>query len=138
MSGFEVLGAVTAAGQFIEQSIKVIQLIKGVHDKVHNAPTEIEKWTQEIETLVDIARKVQRTSVLQTPEIQAILSRCDDRIRNLSDIFNSISWEADASLGKKTWLAFRGVGQEAKIRGIFEDLEREKSSLDIYIGTATL
>lgn len=41
MSGFEIVGAVTAAGQFIEQSITLFKLGKALHRKVRDELGEI-------------------------------------------------------------------------------------------------
>ncbi|KAK3352520.1 hypothetical protein B0T25DRAFT_542167 [Lasiosphaeria hispida] len=138
MSGVEVIGIVAAAGQFIEQTVKVVQLVQEVRRKSRDAPAEIQQWIQEIETLKDIATEVQRTAALQTPQIEGILRRCDDRSRSLCTILDTISCEADANFGKKTWAAINGVAQEGSIRALFGDLEREKSSLITHITTASL
>jgi len=55
MSGFEVIGAVAAAGQFIEQTIAIAKLIHAVRGKVRDAPAEIQQWHDELETLGAIA-----------------------------------------------------------------------------------
>lgn len=138
MSGVEVISLVAAAGQFIEQTVKIVQLIKEVRGKWRNAPAETQQWIQEIETLKDIAGKVQQISALQTPEVAAILLRCEERSRCLHTLLSAISCEADANLGKKMWAAIIGVAQEGEIKAIFEDLEREKSSLIANIAAANL
>ena len=138
MAGVEVIGIVAAAGQFIEQTVKVVRLVQEVRSKSRNAPAEIQQWIQEIETLKDIAITVQRTAVLQTPQIEAILQCCGDRSRSLCAILDTISCDEDATFGKKTWSAICGVAQEGKIRALFGDLEREKSSLNAYLANANL
>ncbi|KAK3292420.1 uncharacterized protein B0H64DRAFT_365317 [Chaetomium fimeti] len=138
MSGAEVIGIVAAAGQFIEVTLKVIRLVQEVRSKSRNAPAETQQWIQEIETLKDIATVVQRTAALQTPQIEDILRRCDSHSRSLYAILDAISCETDANFGKKTWAAINGVAQEGKIRALFDDLEREKSSLTVYITAAHL
>lgn len=102
MSGFEVVGLVAAAGQFIEQTVKIVQLVQEVRSKSRNAPAETQKWIQQIEALEYLARKVQGTAALQTSEIGAILGRCDSHSRDLCTVLGDISCEADASFGKKT------------------------------------
>jgi len=138
MSGVEIIGIVAAAGQFIEQTVKVVQLVQEVRNKSRNAPAEAQQWIQEIETLRDLATRVQMTTALQTPHIEDILRRCDDHSRNLCTILDTISCEADANLGKKTWAAISGVAQEGKIKALFDNLEREKSSLIAHIGITNL
>ncbi len=75
MSGVEVVGLVAAAGQFIEQTIKIVKLIQEVRSKWGDGPAEVQQWMQEMETIKGIVGKVQQISALQTPEIAAILSR---------------------------------------------------------------
>jgi len=76
MSGFEVIDAVAAAGQFIEQTIAIAKLIHAVRGKVRDAPAEIQQWHDELETLGAIASRIQATAALQTPQIENILLRC--------------------------------------------------------------
>ena len=138
MSGVEAIGIIAAAGQFIEQTIKIARLVQAIRNKARDAPAETQQWVEELETLKDIATKVQGTAALQTPQVEKILRRCDTHSRNLLAVLESISYEADASYGEKTWAAINGVAREGKIKDFFGDLEREKSSLTAYIATANL
>ncbi|KAK3364002.1 hypothetical protein B0T25DRAFT_597681 [Lasiosphaeria hispida] len=137
MSGVEVVGIVAAVGQFVEQTVKVVQLVQAVRRKSRGAPAEIQQWIQEIETLKDIATEVQRTAALQTPQIERILRRCDGHSRSLCPF-------STPSPTKRTPITARRRGRPLTVfrkraaLGRSSAIWREKSSLITHITTANL
>jgi len=129
MSGFEIVGAVAAAGQFIEQSTKVIGLIKAIIDHVRGAPAEIAQLTEEIEALQQIAIDIKASKGPHSPTTDKVLRRCEDHVKALRKILEKISCDLDAGILKKTWQAVRGVYSEDDIRAIIDKIEREKTLL---------
>ncbi|KAK3312897.1 luciferase-like domain-containing protein [Apodospora peruviana] len=81
---------------------------------------------------------IQKTSALQTPQVERILRRCETHSVELMSILEAISCEMGAGLGTCMWAAINGVAQEGKIKAISDDLEKEKNSLSFYIATVGL
>ncbi|KAH8808657.1 ankyrin repeat-containing domain protein [Xylogone sp. PMI_703] len=133
MSGFEVLGAVAAAGQFLEQGITLVKLVRALYDQVQNAPEELSQRCEELRDFNSIVADIKSKQRLQTTEIAAIICRATERGEQLTALLGSISFEPDANIGKKTWKALVGLNLEKDIFNLLADLEREKSSLQLRI-----
>ncbi|KAH6867370.1 ankyrin repeat-containing domain protein [Thelonectria olida] len=126
MSGFEVVGAVVAAGQLIEQGLKIGILVKSIHDQIQDAPEEIQQRLERLESLRVIVQRIRDAPSLQTVEAERILTRCDGYARSLCSSLEAIGFETKDSLGKKTWRAVCGLYQEKEILKLFETLDQEQ------------
>lgn len=56
----EAVGVAAAAAQFAELSIKIIKAVKTIHDKLTDAPSEIQDRLHEIEDLQKLVAEVKR------------------------------------------------------------------------------
>ncbi|CAM1507445.1 Fc.00g070860.m01.CDS01 [Cosmosporella sp. VM-42] len=135
----EVVGLVAAAGQFVEQSIKIIKFSKALYDKVQGAPEELQKWRQEIEEVQKLVTSIEDSPALRGSETtKASIDRCNSVSNELQAIFTELDFEETDALGRKTWKAIGGLAKESEIRRLFEEIERLKSTLNTQIGVANL
>ena len=129
MSGFEVIGAVAAAGQFLEQGIKVVRIIRKLHDQVQNPM--FRQQCEKLEEFNKLATRIQslKSKSLQMDEIAGILVRGTQITSQLAKLFEEITPEPNAGLVERTWKAVGGLTREAAIQELFQKIESEKSSL---------
>lgn len=72
----EAVGVTAAAAQFSELSIKIIKAVKAIHDKLTDAPSEIQDRLHEIEDLQKLVAEVKRYPELQNPDTTSIVKSC--------------------------------------------------------------
>ena len=130
-----VLGALAAASQLAEQSIKTIRFISDLYAKIRDVPESIKTQVVQVEQLVDIARLIEQTPSLQTDPILSILSSCRSETGKLLDILSKLAELAGDGKVKRLWKAVDGIQKEKKILGHLGKLEQEKSSLALCIST---
>lgn len=133
MSGFEVLGAVAGAGQFIEQGSKIVGLVRAICDQVKDAPEEIRQRLERLENFKSIAKRISDTKLFQTTETEKILTRCDGCIKSLSSILEGIRFNSQDTIMKKTWKAVGGLAQQNEILKLFEELDQERGLLTLHL-----
>ncbi|KAK1993166.1 ankyrin [Colletotrichum falcatum] len=140
MSGFEVVGAVAAAGQFLEQGYKVAGFIRAVVSQVADGPEQITAWLEELETLNGIAEQIRSTAKLHSDETERILVRCEGLARRLEAQLRSLSFSPEERTLRKTWRAICTLDQEDGIMKIMQSLVREKQSLNslLLLGVASM
>src|SRR5271168_3074304 len=135
MAGVEVLGALAAASQLTEQSLKIAIIISDLYLKVRDAPESIRKQSVQVEQLIDIAKLIKHNPPLQTALVESILHNCVSEAEKLQEILGKISTAAGDGRVKKLWKALDGVAKEKRILALFAKLEQEKSSLALCIET---
>ena len=119
----EVVGVVAAAGQFIQQSNKIVLFIKAVHGKVQDAPAELKVWRQEIEELEKLVSNVRDSPALQV---------C---VRYLASL---ISMQLIGFGGRHGRLSGAWRRKEKEIHGLFSQIERFKLTLNTQIAVVNL
>ena len=135
----EVVGLVAAAGQFVEQSIKIIKLSKALYDKVQDAPEELKGWGQEIEEVQKVVISIENAPALRRSDTaKATIDHCNSVSNELRTLFKELEFEETDALGRKTWKAVGGLAKEPEIRRLFEEIERQKSTLNTQIAVANL
>lgn len=132
MSGFEVIGAIAAAGQFIGQGLKLVRLIETVYSQIRDAPDEIKERLERLESFASIAKRIRNNESLQTSEAEKILLRCEHHVQKLQSCLEAIAFKADDPLKQRAWIALCSLGEEDEILKIFEKLEREQSLLVLH------
>jgi len=135
MAGVEVLGALAAASQLTEQSLKIAIIISDLYLKVRDAPESIRKQSVQVEQLIDIAKLIKHNPPLQTALVESILRNCVGEAEKLQEILGKISTAAGDGRVRKLWKALDGVAKEKRILALFAKLEQEKSSLALCIET---
>ncbi|KAM5356900.1 hypothetical protein ACJ41O_003546 [Fusarium nematophilum] len=135
MSGIEIIGAVTASLQLIQQASKLGTLVKSIRDRVQDAPDEIAQRAGRLEGLEYIAKRIQKTEGLQTDEARKILIRCHEIVNSLRPRLLEIEFKAEDSRIKKTWRAICGQVEEDDIFKLFEALNQEENLLNLHISS---
>lgn len=100
-------------------------------NQVRNIPKIAQNCLQQLRTLIDISRLIEKFSQLQIAEVDEILRNCSKDAEQLKELLQGLK------KGKsriKTWIkAVGGVMNETKTIGLFGSLEVEKSSLTLCI-----
>ena len=134
----EVLGIMASSGQFLEQSIKIVKLSKKLYDNIRDAPSDIQKFRDEIEQLRTLVDSTKTSPSLQVDDLKPTIDRCHELCRSFLDILVQINFEKTDGLGRKTWKAVGGLAKESEIRNYFQQLERLKSTLSSRIAVINL
>lgn len=138
MSGFEVIGAVAAAGQFVEQGIKIVKLVKSVYGQLEDAPGQIQQRSERLRDLISIAERIEQTKALQTTEAESILNRCRAHAAQLLSKLESIDFNRNDSFGKKAMRAVGGVMEEEDVLKLVDTLDKELTPLGLLVSSHNL
>ena len=131
MSGLEVVGAVAAASQLIEQVLKIVQLFS----KFRDASESHSRHFVHIEQLIKIALLVKKNQPLHTAVMEFTLRQCLSRATRLLKILSKICAASGDGKVMKWKKALARVTKEKEILVLLAELEREKSSLTLCIST---
>ncbi|KAL7933000.1 ankyrin repeat-containing domain protein [Trichoderma chlorosporum] len=138
MSGFDIVSTVATAEQFAKVVFKTIKLVKSVIDQILDVPDQIQQQVGRLESLDFLAKQIKSTKILQTDEINGILTRCENRVQSLHDILKKTSFDSHDSIGKKTWRAIFSLKEENNILKLFDMLDQEYNLLDTHINLRVL
>jgi len=127
-----ILGAAAAASQLAAQAFSFAQFLHGLYGKLDTAPVETRMRISELEQLASIARLIETTTSLQTPEITGILGACLQNARGLHGKLKDLSPDGVGKL-KKLLRAVKAVYKEDEIVGLLLKLESSKNSLALAI-----
>ena len=104
-----------------------------LYSKVQDAPESIRKQVMQIEQLTDLARLIIQNTSLQTASVASILSTCMRTATQVQGILKKVSATTKDGQLKKVQKALTAVMKEKEILALFNNLEREKSSLTLCI-----
>lgn len=130
-----VLGATAAAFQIAQQCMDIAKMIASLYHKIHDAPNSIHSQILLVNQLIAITRSIERNKSLQTDLMASALTTCSKTTQQLSDELSKISTSAGDGRVRRVWKGLVGLTVEEKLQGLFDQLEREKSSLAVLIGT---
>ncbi|KAL7911717.1 ankyrin repeat-containing domain protein [Trichoderma velutinum] len=133
MSGFNIIGTVTATEQFAVVIFKTIKLVKSVINHIQDAPIQIQQRVERLESLTSLTEQILSTKSLQTERISMILSRCESRVQSLQNLIQKSSFESHNSITLKTWRAIFSLKEEENILKMFDLLDQEFNSLNTHI-----
>lgn len=133
MSGLDIMNTITSTEQFVTVVFKTIKLVKSVIDHVQDAPIQIQQRVGRLESLTSLAKQILNTRILQTEEINKILTRCESRVQSLHNLMHETSFESHDSIKKKAWRAIFSLKEEENILKIFDMLDQEYTSLNTHI-----
>ena len=135
MTGLEVLGALVAASQLVDQGLKITIAISDLYSKIRDTPETIQRQSLQVDQLIDIANLIKQNPSLQTHLVDAILRTCTAEAAKLPSILAKVSATTDDGRIKKAWKAVDGASKEKIILVLFAKLEQGKSSLALCIET---
>ena len=134
MSGLEVLGAVAAAVQLAECSLKIARLISELRSQVRDAPTSLSRRLSQVQHLTEIARLIETSPALQTKLIETLLESCLRDAASLEGIFERMvaKW-SQGGKAAKYWRAIGDMNKEKQIAALCDRLEEGKSAITLCI-----
>jgi hypothetical protein len=130
MSGLEALGAAASVVQVAQLSLALVTCLTSLYHSIRDAPGIMQARLVQVQTLIDISRRIAEQSQLQTPEVEAILMTC---LRDSKALLQDLVVEAGASKLKKWTHAMGSVIEEKRIISRLESLELAKASLTLCI-----
>jgi hypothetical protein len=101
--------------------------------KAKEAPDTIRKQTAQVEQLINLARLIIQTPSLQKDSIASVLGTCLRTAEQcLASLKKEFMTDKDGKL-KKAQKLFSALLKEKEIGRVFDDLEKEKTSLILCI-----
>jgi len=128
-----ILGATAASTQLLEQAFKIAQLIYEVYSEIRKAPAFVADRLRHIEQLISIAKVIQQSPALQIDEVVGVLNMCMDKTRRIHPKLKEALPGNDDRRWKRLTKSLIVIFQKKDIVTLFDDLEREKSSLMLAI-----
>jgi hypothetical protein len=117
-----VLGAVAAAAQLAEQVIKVSSLIYELYTNIQQASKIIGSRMLAVDRLISISKLIMSNSALQTDAIALVLGTCLNTAQKLKSVLEKMK-------GNRLKQALLVMSKEKEVVGLFDELEKAKSSL---------
>jgi hypothetical protein len=133
MDPLSVLGAAAASSQLLQQGAKITKFLWDLHSKMKNSPETIHKEIVQIEQLIDLSRLFLQSPSLQKDSVASILGTCLLRAQEFDQELQKVSVHDSDGKFKKLKKTFEAVMKEKEIVQLFDQLEREKSSLMLCI-----
>jgi hypothetical protein len=128
-----VLGTVAAASQLAGHIIKTTIFISDFYSNIQDAPEWIRKQDAQVKQLINIARLIIQNPSVQTDSVASILGTCLRTARKLKEVLQkSLVIPKDGKI-RKFQKGLMAIINEKDIITLFENLEREKSSLILCI-----
>jgi hypothetical protein len=120
------LGALAATAQLAEQVIKVSGLIYELYTNIQQAAKIIGSRMLAVNRLISISRLIMTNAALQTEAIALVLGTCLNTAAKLKSVLEKMK-------GNRLKQAVLVMAKEKEIIGMFDELEKEKSSLMLCI-----
>ncbi len=117
-----VLGALAATAQLAEQMIKVSGLIHELYTNIQQAAKIIGSRMLAVNRLISISRLIMTNAALQTDAIASVLATCLETAQKIKSLLEKIK-------GNRLKQAVLVMAKEKEVIGLFEELEKAKSSL---------
>jgi hypothetical protein len=130
MSGLEALGAAASVVQVAQLSLALVTSLTSLYHSIRDAPWIMQVRLVQVQTLIDISRRIAEQPQLQTPEVEAILMTC---LRDSKALLQDLVVEAGGSKLKKWTHAMGSLIEEKRIISRLERLELAKASLTLCI-----
>jgi hypothetical protein len=135
MSGVEVVGIIASAAQLAQYGLLFIGFLSATHEKIRDAPGEIEQHLSQIHQLLGIIDYIQQSTSPQNPIVLTNLDFIHRQAKQLADVLNRILRRYRKSSIKFYWQIVRGR-EEKQISAIFGNLEKTKSALTLYVASS--
>jgi hypothetical protein len=130
MSGLEALGAAASVVQVAQLSLALVTSLTSLYLSIRDAPWIMQARLVQVQTLIDISRRIAEQPQLQTPEVEAILMTC---LRDSKALLQDLVVEAGGSKLKKWTHAMGSLIEEKRIISRLERLELAKASPTLCI-----
>ncbi|KAH8655008.1 hypothetical protein BGZ60DRAFT_435416 [Tricladium varicosporioides] len=151
-----LFGAVAAGVQCAQVGVQILILGSSLRSKLQDAPDQVQRWVGQIEQLVALAEIIKRSEVdlsplsfqLQPPSsaasrttgnwIKTALLECTSQAQTLRDILKDMLQEVDDGKRENLWKKLLTVKREQRIMSALQEIERQKSMLNMWLGMNNL
>ena len=130
MSGLEFLGVAASVVQVAQLSLAVVGSLTSLCHSIRDAPAVLQARMAQVETLIDISKRIAVQPELQTPEVETILMTC---LRESKALLQDLVVDAGGSKLRRWTNAIGGLGEEKRVISRLEGLELAKASLTLCI-----
>jgi hypothetical protein len=130
-----ILGAFAASSQLIDQGFKITKFILQIYSDIQNAPVLVSTRFRQIEQLIGVSKLIQQMPVLQSREVADVLSTCYDKATIVLFKLKQLLSGAEDRRWQKLKNSLATIMQKKDLGGLFDDLEREKSTLILCLQT---
>jgi hypothetical protein len=117
-----ILGALAATAQLAEQVIKVSGLIYELYTNIQQASKIIGSRMLAVNRLISISRLIMTNAALQTDAIALVLGTCLETAQKIKFVLEKMK-------GNRLKQAVLVMSKEKEVIGLFDELEKAKSSL---------
>lgn len=136
MSGLEAVGAIASIAQLCSYIRHSLNSIRSTLKYIKNLPKNLKKRSHYLDSLTSIVNQIASSPRLQMPDFEIHLKSVKADINELRDILVE-SLQKHTGKDPKSLLnaCWRRSSLEERIANIFSYLERNKSSLQLYLTT---
>lgn len=134
----EVLGAVAATVQLAEILTRSVITISKIYRRVADAPEYVQRANNQLNQLIALLTLLQpylkfSASALASKEIYTVLEDCQQKAHELADVLERLLLEHTRSSWKVSWSAVKCLKKQERINQIIDHLERDKSTLVLWV-----
>ncbi|KIX08617.1 uncharacterized protein Z518_03273 [Rhinocladiella mackenziei CBS 650.93] len=137
MSGVEALGAVAGTAQLASYVSRLILAIQRAISQLKDAPRRLQEHKNGLLVLASFLEFVSQTDYLLATEIQSYLAQIQSNVNTLLEVLDSSLRHATDKSVKRYWRVLINPRSEEQILNSFIALERDKSSLQLWLIGAT-
>jgi hypothetical protein len=118
---------------FLEQGANITKFLWDLYSKMKRAPESIHRQIVQVEQLLGLSRLFLQNSSLQKDSVASILGTCLLQAQKFHDFLRKISVIDTDGRFKKMKKSFEAAMKEKEIIVLFDQLERDKTSLMLCI-----
>jgi len=133
MDPLTILGGTAAASQLLQQGANITKFLWDLYSKMKDSPAANRRQTIQIEQLLDLSRLFLQNASLQTDSVASILGTCLLQAQQFQQVLKKVAVTSSDGQLKTLKKSFEAVMKEREIVQLFDNLEREKSSLMLCI-----
>ena len=133
MDPLTILGGTAVASQLLQQGANITKFLWDLYSKMKDSPAANRRQTIQIEQLLDLSRLFLQNASLQTDSVASILGTCLLQAQQFQQVLKKVAVTSSDGQLKTLKKSFEAVMKEREIVQLFDNLEREKSSLMLCI-----
>lgn len=128
-SGLEVLGAVAAASQLVEQVVKIVTLVNDIRD----APKDVLEHIESLSRLTAVAEGIKLNPSYQSTQTAEILASINIKTTDLVAILNKANVSPADNKSNAIRKAVFATWKDERIITALDQIERDKNTLALWL-----
>jgi hypothetical protein len=137
-SGFEVLGAVSAASSLLDSAIGTIKRVCKAYERQKEVLKVLNSYDDELSTMKNILQIVSDEEALQTAAVASQLKKIKGLAERLNDCLQLLEPGTRGSMCQFTHQLVHGSAYEKALADIMDELGHAKSGLSLHIQVANV